>query len=55
MAPCGVLPMLPTELPQWKVEAAMQELIRNKVESDQVFRDCVLKHSALVEYIDHPQ
>jgi len=52
MLECGQLPTLPLDLPQWETEAALKELLRTKLKSDEMFHTCVIRNRALVEWIE---
>lgn len=52
MVPCGPLPTLPKNLPQQELEAALKEVIRVKLASDEVYRLCALRHQELIRWIE---
>jgi hypothetical protein len=52
MVACGQLPKLPINLPQLEVELALKEILKNKVKSDEIYRNCVFRHNELVRWIN---
>lgn len=52
MEACGALPTLSAGVINLPLDEALKEVIKSKVAADEIYKDCVLRHKALVEWIE---